>query len=129
MKKIISYLLALSFIVIIYGFQSNIKYDDEPAGKKIFIKNKCSSCHALKVANITTKKDKYPDLSDVGTKYDAEFLTKWILKEVTINDATHMKSYKGSDEDLKVLVGWLMSLSKDAVTDTTKVMNDKVDDK
>jgi len=40
-----------------------------------------------------------------------------------------MKTYKGSDEDLKVMVDWLMSLSKDAVTDTTKVMNDKVGDK
>ena len=122
MKKIIYYIFAISIAVVTYGFQSNLLPGDEPAGKKIFLSSKCMSCHSVETADIILKKknSKIPDLSMVGTKHTAEFITKWVNKEETIDGAKHMYSYKGSDKDLKVLVDWLMSLSEKKADESSK---------
>ncbi len=124
MKRTIKYLLALIFLVFLFGFQMNKIDDDDPAGKKIFIANKCAMCHSVEAADIILKKKKgnIPDLSDVGAKLDPDFFKKWILKEETINGVKHMYTYKGSDEDLITLIDWLMSLSQKEAADSIETI-------
>lgn len=89
--------------------------DDAP-GKVIFKANKCSSCHAIKSQGIAktageeTKDKEPPDLSNVGTKHNAAWMAKYLLKKETLDDAKHLKKFKGSDEDLEVLTNWLATL-------------------
>ncbi len=127
MKKTINYLLASIVLALLFGFQIDKNEDDDPAGKKIFIANKCATCHSVESADIVLKKKKgnIPDLSDVGTKFDSEFMKKWILKEETIDGVKHMHTYKGSDEDLITLVEWLMSLSQQEAADSTETIESK----
>jgi hypothetical protein len=123
MKKVILYLLSIFVLIVLFGFQTNQLNKDDPPGKEIFIENKCGTCHSVEAADITLKKKKknIPDLSDVGTKLDPSFIKKWVLKEESINGVKHMYSYKGSDEDLDILVDWLMSLSKQGIYDNNTV--------
>jgi hypothetical protein len=86
-------------------------------GQQVFLAQKCNLCHSVSTADIvaTTKSDKMkgPDLSEVGSRYDAAFFPKFLRKEVP-NSAgnTHKNSWKGTDADLQTLVGWLTSLKK-----------------
>ncbi len=89
--------------------------DDAP-GKVVFKAQKCSSCHAIKSQGIAKSggeesKDKEPpDLSNVGTKRTAAWMTKSLLKKETIDDAKHLKKFKGTDDELEVITNWLATL-------------------
>lgn len=126
MKNIFNFLLMLTVGVIMFGFQTNIKTDEDSAGKKLFIENKCATCHSVEAADIILKKKKktVPDLSDVGSKLEPTFIMKFITKEETLNDAKHMYGFKGSDEDLKTLVDWLVGLSKQNQADSSQTTSD-----
>lgn len=114
MKNIISFLFLISFIGIIYGFTSFNSQGEEPAGKQIFVDSKCGNCHSIEAEGLTTKSKKknVPDLSDVGTKHNADFIMKFITKQETMNDAQHPMGFKGSDEELLTLAKWLESLKE-----------------
>ena len=81
--------------------------DDEETYKK-----HCGECHGVKVADIapTTKKekDKGPDLTDIGEKFEEDWIVKYIKKEADKEGKSHKKKFKGSDEELQVLVDWLL---------------------
>jgi cytochrome c2 len=88
---------------------------DDPPGKIIFKDNKCGSCHSIKSQGIVkggedTKDKAAPDLSNAGTKHNAAWMSKYLLKKETLNDEKHLKKFKGSDEDLEVLTNWLATL-------------------
>jgi cytochrome c553 len=106
MKSILALivLIAISF----YGF--SFTGDKEPEGKKVFVDSKCGSCHSVESAGLTTKSKKGTDLSEVGKKYDKEFLTKYISKKEKINNKNHAASFKGSEEELAKLTEWLSTL-------------------
>jgi cbb3-type cytochrome oxidase cytochrome c subunit len=78
-------------------------------GKTIFLDNKCNMCHSLKAEEITKKTTMAgpPDLSDVGNKHDAAWITDFLTKKVDLNGKKHPKTWTGKDEDLKTLVDWL----------------------
>ena len=75
-------------------------------------KQHCGECHGVKVADIapTTKKDKDkgPDLTGIGEKFEADWIMKYIKKEADKEGKSHKKKFKGSDEELQVLVDWLL---------------------
>lgn len=79
-------------------------------GKEIFLAQKCNLCHSVPPAGIeaTTKSEKMkgPDLVDLDR--DAEWLEKYLTKEVELNAKPHMKEFKGGEEQLDALVGWLL---------------------
>ena len=83
--------------------------DDD--GKEAFEKN-CAECHGVKVAEIeaTTKDEKLkgPDLVDLGERFEAEWIVKYVKKEADKDGKAHKKKFKGSDEELQVLVDWLL---------------------
>lgn len=91
-------------------------FSDEAPGKTIFIDNKCSSCHSVKSQGIIkssteeTKEKAPPDLSNVGTKHTGDWMCNYLLKKETLNDAKHLKKFKGSQDDLEVMAKWLATL-------------------
>lgn len=88
----------------------------EDAGKTIFKASKCSTCHAVKSQSIVkgsgdgTEGKDAPDLSGVGTKHTAAWMTKYLLKKETIDDKKHLKKFKGTDDELETLSNWLATL-------------------
>ena len=80
-------------------------------GKEIFMAQKCNMCHSVPTAAIerTTKSEKMAgkDLVDLGK--DAEWLTKYIKKEVDLDGKKHGKVWAGTDEELAALVTWLQA--------------------
>lgn len=91
-------------------------------GKEIFIANKCQSCHSIKSMALEKKADpaeadeksestrKPPDLSSVGKKRTADWITKFMLKQIDNDGEKHRKRFKGTEADLKVLAAWLETL-------------------
>ncbi|MCJ7553482.1 MAG: cytochrome c [Ignavibacteriaceae bacterium] len=111
MKNILIYLGLVVVIVALYGFAFAFAADKGPDGKQIFLDKKCTTCHYVESAGIeTTKKSGASDLSTVGDVMEADFMTKYLLKEEKIDDKAHKTKFNGTDEELKALVDWLLTL-------------------
>lgn len=111
MKNIILYLVLIVAIVALYGFAFTFAADDGPEGKKIFVDKKCVMCHSIEAEGIeATKKSGAVDLSTIDSSDDADFMAKYLMKEEKINDAAHKTKFKGTDEELKALVDFLLTL-------------------
>lgn len=109
MKNIVLYLLFIMSIVALFGFAFSMAQEKIPAGQKIYSDNKCSTCHTVEAANLTSNR-KAVDLSKTGENYKTDFVISYLNKEVKINDKAHKIAFKGSAEDLKTLAEWLTSL-------------------
>jgi hypothetical protein len=97
-----------------------------PTGKDLFLTYKCTSCHSIATEKIEKKKaseptegeaaatpadpKKNPDLSGVGAKKDAAWISKYLMKEEKLDDKLHKTKFKGTPEELQVLCAWLASL-------------------
>ena len=110
--------------------------DDEKEGIKLFKKYKCIECHTVAVAGIGEKvapgkteseEDNEeegealepPDLSKVGDKYDAKWISSYLRKKNSIEGRKHKKRFKGKKEERQTLSIWLESLKSDS-TNTEK---------
>ncbi len=96
-------------------------------GAKLFVKNRCTTCHSVKAVGIEKKageagdaaadaakaKRKPPDLSGIGLEHDAAWFSKWLQKKETVEGKTHMKKFLGPASDLKTVTEWLASLKMD----------------
>ena len=88
------------------------------SGAKLFIDNRCSTCHSVEAASIEAKtkseKMKGEDLS--GYVWEGEFadLAAYLRKESEQDGEKHKSAYKGSDEQLKTMMDWLASLETPA---------------
>ncbi len=89
MKNILIYLGLVVTIVALYGFAFTIADQSSDDGKKVFVDSKCSMCHTVKSAGIESKKSDATDLSTVGKDRTVEFLTKYLKKELNLNDKYH----------------------------------------
>jgi len=87
---------------------------DETAGKKIFLDNKCNTCHSIESQEIkkTLATSKAPDLSNVGAERKGDWIIEFLQKKVDLNGKKHMKAWTGKEEDLKTLAVWLETLKK-----------------
>jgi len=83
-------------------------------GKTVFLAQKCNMCHSVSTAGITattkSEKMKGPDL--VNLKQDAKTLTAFLKKTGDINGKKHVKELKGTDDELKAVVTWLLAQKK-----------------
>jgi cytochrome c2 len=101
-----------------------------PGGKELFISYKCTSCHSIETEKIEKKKtepaegtapsaeasapQKNSDLSGVGAKKDAAWISKYLMKEEKLEEKLHKTKFKGTPEELKALSSWLASLKQPA---------------
>ena len=84
-------------------------------GPEVFTAEKCNKCHSVASAGVpAAKKPMQRDLSAVGVKHDAAWLTKYIKGEVgkpdkkdPATEKMHKAKFKGSDSDLATLTAWL----------------------
>lgn len=119
MKNIALFLLFVIAIIGLYGFAFSLNAE-EPSGKKIFVDSKCSMCHSVESADITSKKKDAIDMSGVGNKNNAEFLAKYLTKKEKLNDKEHKTAFKGTEEDLQALAAWLESLKTEEAGEKTE---------
>lgn len=81
---------------------------DVEKGKELYSAKKCGLCHTVDGSG----GKKGGDLSDIGDKKDAEWLTKYMKDPKSLMPEAKMPAFKGSDEELQDLVAYLMSLKK-----------------
>jgi mono/diheme cytochrome c family protein len=117
LKRIKLFIPFLVFVGLIAFALSNVAVGAAPDGKAIFLENKCNMCHtidAVQIAKISGKPTPNgpPDLSTVGSRHNAEWITKYVKKEIDQNSKKHMKAYTGKPEDLQTLATWLESLKE-----------------
>jgi hypothetical protein len=130
MRKLFVIALAVSVFCVLLAAQASAeevkKVEAEkpamPAGQKVFTEAKCQMCHTIYAVGVgeppaedAKKEDEEeadgpPDLSVAGVGRTAEWISLFLQKKETLNDKKHMTSFKGSDEDLTVLVDWLLTL-------------------
>lgn len=114
MKNILLYLVMVVTIVALYGFAFTFASDEGKDGKQIFVDKKCVSCHAVESVGIeSTKKSGAVDLSNTGAGVESDFMKKYLLKEEKIDDKAHKTKFNGTDEELKALVDWLLTLKSE----------------
>ncbi len=109
MKYLVSYLFFIAAIVLAYGFAYSFSPAD-PEGKQIFVDSKCTSCHTVQTAGVTSKKKDATDLSKTGDIHNADFLKKYLSKKEKINGKEHKAAFKGTEKDLEAVTKWLESL-------------------
>jgi cytochrome c551/c552 len=110
MKKIFVIFLCAGFLLSAGLFAAD--------GKDLFVRKGCNKCHSLdkyEIVRLKPGEDQGPDLSDVATKHDAEWMTKWLKKKVKKKNkdgemAKHSNTWKGSSNQLKALVEFLSGL-------------------
>lgn len=107
-KNLISYLIFVFAVIFLFGLAySNTGGTD---GENLFVDKKCNSCHIVEAVNIESKKKDASDLSKVGDNYDADFISKYLLKKEKIDGEAHKAVFKGTDDELKTISKWLASL-------------------
>jgi cytochrome c2 len=81
-----------------------------PAGQEVFEAQKCDLCHSVSTAGIEAKTKseamRGPDLVDLDV--DADWIASYITKKVDKDGKAHKKEFKGTDEELKTLIDWLL---------------------
>ena len=117
MKKVLRpiSLAALLAFVLVVCIASFAQATDEAAGKTLFLEKKCNLCHAVESQGIAKKSEKMKgeDLSDAGNQVsDAAWVKGWILQTELKEGEKHKKKWKGTDEELKTIVNWVLSLKK-----------------
>lgn len=103
-------------------------------GKALFQRNKCNECHAISAEGIAMvpgedaaaeddpfgmadedEKEDAPDLSGIGKKHDAKWMTDFLRKKVAKdNGKKHPPRFRGSAEALDGLTKYLAGLETEA---------------
>jgi cbb3-type cytochrome oxidase cytochrome c subunit len=101
----------LGFILVSL-FMVRLAAAEDPAGKTLFLANKCNTCHSLQADGIeakvkSTAKVPPPDLSTIGDVKTADWIVKYLKKEEALNNKKHAKAWTGKDEDLMTIAKWL----------------------
>lgn len=120
---------AFAAALLLGGLTSLAGAEEDPPGKKIYLKLKCQQCHTIEALNISKvegeeeeeeeavegeEKVDPPDLSGAGKERTAEWHAKWLKKEEkTKKGRKHKKKFKGTAEELTVLSAWLATLKYD----------------
>ncbi len=104
-------LLVFAFVV---GFASFSRAADTD-GKALYLEKKCNLCHSIDSMGIAKKSEKMKgtDLSDAGNQVsDAAWVKGWIQQTELKDGKKHQKKWNGSDEELGIIVSWVLSLKK-----------------
>ena len=140
MKTAISIFLTSMVILlsaVTFPFSGNAANEeaDKKVAIKIFKKYRCNECHTIAVAGIgenaatgeaENEEDEEegeaiepPDLSKVGDKFDAKWISGYLRKKNSIEGRKHKKRFKGKKEERQDLSLWLESLKSDS-TETSE---------
>lgn len=99
--------LSVALCVLVVLAVAPLFAGEESPGKQIYLDQKCNMCHPVSTAGIESKMDK-GDLVGLADQYEADWLVQYLKKEADKDGKTHGKAFKGTDEELKALVDWLL---------------------
>ena len=119
--SVVSALAAAALLVACAAAAAPAAKEKAPDGKALFTAQKCNSCHSIEAEKVERKASataaasatakKKPDLSGIGAKKDAAWLSKYISKEEKLDNKLHPSTkFKGTPEELSTLSDWLASL-------------------
>lgn len=122
--SVVTALAAAALLAACVAGAAGVKAGQAPDGKGLFVSSKCNSCHSIEAEKVELKKaanaeaassaataKKKPDLSGVGLKKDAGWISKYLVKEVKLEEKLHPTvKYRGTPEELQILSEWLASL-------------------
>lgn len=124
MRTLLPILLILAVPLAVAGFVSAPPAEAAPAlaapgggssldGKAIFLREKCETCHPVSSAGIEAKakseKLKATDLTGVGKRHTTAVLRSYLEQQTELDGAKHKKAFKGTDQELDILISWLES--------------------
>ena len=106
--------IGIVFLFVISFVSISMAADTAAAGQKLFMDKKCNTCHSIDSAKISKKlaSSKAPDLSNVGAEQNAEWIQKWLTKEVELHGKKHTFAWTGTPEETKTIADWLATLKK-----------------
>lgn len=88
---------------------------DIEKAKEKFLEAKCNTCHAFSDLGIEAKNksanNKAPDFSKLKIEYNKDFLLKYLHKEEELNNKKHPVAFKGTDEDLDIIMALILNQS------------------
>jgi hypothetical protein len=118
-------LFAMLTLVLLAGFCFGDDTAATPSGKEIFMTAKCNMCHTIESQSIKAEMEAEeeeseaeeaedeatpPDLSDVGSRHEAAWMSNYLQKKEMLHEKKHSKRFTGTEEELSQLVTWLSSL-------------------
>jgi cytochrome c oxidase subunit II len=110
MKYIFIFMIGIWMVIFSFGakFAQGVE-DLVEKGKELYTQKRCSTCH--RIEGVGGKIG--PDLSDEGDKgRDEEWLIKFFKDPKSMKPGAKMMPVKGTDEELKALAAYVMSLKK-----------------
>ncbi len=84
---------------------------EDSAGQALFLEQRCHGCHAVPNAGIAKAGDdtvSAPRLEALGDRYKRKTMKRWLERKKNAEGYTHLQYFKGTDEELQVLVDWLI---------------------
>jgi len=108
MKNIITAVIVFTAVMSLSGTHASGQ-DRDPLltrGERAFASQGCYGCHL--VAKFGTPIG--PDLSHIGAKYPASYLTRWLRDPESVRPTAHMPKLELSAEDIQALSAYLASL-------------------
>ncbi len=104
------YIFMIGICMVVFSFSVRFAYGEEnlvEKGKELYTQKNCSMCH--KINGVGGKMG--PDLSDEGNKgRTEEWLVNFFKDPKSIKPEGMMRPVKGTDEELKALAAYVMSL-------------------
>jgi hypothetical protein len=119
MKKQQLIILSLTILCFCAFLSWSFAEEKSEAGKTAFLNNKCNMCHSIESEKIekttggyqkSKEKNVPPDLTKIGQKHNAEWISGYITKKETLDDKKHAKAFRGTNEELEAIANWLASL-------------------
>lgn len=116
-------LLAFGFLVgsVLSASSARAQAEDNDKGHDLFLEAKCQRCHAVSTVPIEMDEGARvvgPDLSALPSdRRDPVDLEAYILRNETKRGKKHPSAWRGQEQDLRILIGWLLEHQKDPVED------------
>ena len=89
-------------------------------GQMVFKLKGCDTCHSVPAAGIKAKIPSLsgPDMENLDKKFDRSSLAAYIQQQAEVDGSEHPRQFKGHDEELRVLVAWLLPEKEESSGDT-----------
>jgi mono/diheme cytochrome c family protein len=103
--------LSASGAVLWLATAGGVAHAEDAAGQALFLEQGCHACHAVPAAGIAMAGDdtiSAPVLEGLADHYKPCKLKRWLKRERDQEGYTHLQYFRGTDEELQVLVGWLI---------------------
>lgn len=150
MNKVLVLVVGSIACALLFGIPRAVGAAEDPA-LTLFKKNGCNECHSITSLGVkkeekkaaapdtvaTTadssakKKKKPPDLSGVGLRHDAKWISAFLNKQELLDGEKHEKRFKGTEAERRTVAMFLAGLkteTKPAATTEKPETEEKDDD-